>query len=174
MNDVPVAGSTLVLGGARSGKSGYAEQIVLNSGKSPVYVATGRALDDEMLERIEKHRDRRGDKWETVEEPLALVDALRQSAHKDRIILIDCLTLWITNLMMADADVVRECASLADYISDTKVPLVFVSNETGMGLVPETKMGRKFRDLQGRVNQEIAACCDQVFFVAAGLPLQLK
>ena len=169
-----LTGTTLVLGGARSGKSVHAEKLVIGSGKSPVYLATGRALDDEMLERIEKHRDRRGDKWETVEEPLALVDALRQASHKDRIILVDCLTLWITNLMMAEANVVRECAGLVDYIKQSSVPIVFVSNETGMGLVPETKMGRKFRDLQGRVNQEVAAACDQVFFVAAGLPLQLK
>ena len=134
-----LTGTTLVLGGARSGKSVHAEKLVIGSGKSPVYLATGRALDDEMLERIEKHRDRRGDKWETVEEPLALVDALRQASHKDRIILVDCLTLWITNLMMAEANVVRECAGLVDYIKQSSVPIVFVSNETGMGLVPETK-----------------------------------
>ena len=166
--------STLVLGGARSGKSEYAEKYVLESGLKPVYLATGRALDDEMSDRIIAHQERRGDNWETVEEPLALGDALQQSAHSGRIILVDCLTLWVTNLMMANANVKRECVGLKDAIRTLPVPIVLVSNEVGMGIVPENKMTREFRDLAGHVNQEIAEACTNVYFVAAGLPLTLK
>ena len=172
MNDR--AKSTLVLGGARSGKSAYAETLCLESGLKPVYLATGRALDDEMNERIELHQSRRGEKWQLVEEPLALVDALRQTPQARQIFLIDCLTLWVTNLMMAEANVMRECAGLKAYIAELSAPVIFVSNEVGLGIIPENKMAREFRDLAGKVNQEIASACDNVYFVAAGLPLTLK
>ena len=168
------ARSTLVLGGARSGKSRFAEKLVSGSGFKPVYLATGRAGDEEMHDRIIIHQERRGDIWETIEEPLALADALRQTAHSGRAILVDCLTLWVTNLMMAEANVMRECAGLKKLIGDLAVPVVFVSNEVGLGIVPENKMAREFRDLAGHVNQEIADACETVYFVASGLPLTLK
>ncbi|MCO5135393.1 MAG: bifunctional adenosylcobinamide kinase/adenosylcobinamide-phosphate guanylyltransferase [Phyllobacteriaceae bacterium] len=166
--------SMLVLGGARSGKSRFAEEQVLTSGLSPFYLATGRALDDEMRERIDRHREQRGKAWETVEEPLALADAVLQTALPGRILLVDCLTLWITNLMMAQADVLRECESLVAALDSVQAPIVFVSNETGLGIVPEDAMTRRFRDLAGIVNQRMAKRCETVWFVAAGLPLKLK
>ena len=164
----------LVLGGARSGKSRFAEERVLASGLSPFYLATGRALDDEMRERIDKHRERRGKAWETVEEPLALADAVLQTALPGRILLVDCLTLWVTNLMMAEADVLRECDSLIAALDSIGAPIVFVSNEVGLGIVPENAMARQFRDLAGIVNQRIARRCEAVWFIASGLPLKLK
>ncbi|MCB1422334.1 MAG: bifunctional adenosylcobinamide kinase/adenosylcobinamide-phosphate guanylyltransferase [Nitratireductor sp.] len=170
----PQPQSMLVLGGARSGKSRFAEELVLASGLAPFYVATGRALDDEMRERIDKHREQRGKAWETVEEPLALADAVLQTALPGRILLVDCLTLWITNLMMAEADVLRECESLIAALDSIQAPIVFVSNETGLGIVPEDAMARQFRDLAGIVNQRMAKRCETVWLVAAGLPLKLK
>lgn len=169
-----IAGSTLVLGGARSGKSEFAEKLTLNSSSKPVYLATGRAFDEEMSERISIHRDRRGEAWETIEEPLALADTLLQNDFEGRTILVDCLTLWVTNLMMANADVKRECAHLVSTLDKISTPVVFVSNEVGLGIVPENQMSREFRDLAGHVNQKIAKACDEAYFVAAGMPLKLK
>ena len=165
---------TLVLGGVRSGKSRFGEQLVLGSGLKPIYLATGRVTDEEMHERIAAHQQRRSSDWETVEEPLALTDALRQSSQKGRVILVDCLSFWVTNLMMAKADVMKECAELKAFLSSSTTPIVLVSNETGLGILPENKMAREFGDLAGLVNQEIAAVCDTVYFVAAGLPITLK
>ena len=167
-------GISLVLGGARSGKSRFAESLVLKSGLKPVYVATGRALDEEMSERISIHRDRRGKTWETVEEPLALADTLLQIAHPGRAILVDCLTLWVTNLMMAGANIEIECDGLIAALGDIKVPVVLVSNEVGLGIVPDSKMGRDFRDHAGMVNQRVAIASRNAWFIAAGLPLVLK
>jgi adenosylcobinamide kinase/adenosylcobinamide-phosphate guanylyltransferase len=167
-------GITLVLGGARSGKSAFAERLVLASGLKPVYLATGRALDEEMSERISIHQDRRGKAWETVEEPLALADALQQSATGGRAVLVDCLTLWVTNLMMAEADVMRECDDLIAVLPSLGSPVVFVGNEVGLGIVPENVMAREFRDLAGAVNQRVAAVSKAAWFVAAGLTLSLK
>ncbi|MEM7215741.1 MAG: bifunctional adenosylcobinamide kinase/adenosylcobinamide-phosphate guanylyltransferase [Pseudomonadota bacterium] len=165
---------TLVLGGARSGKSAFAEDLVLNSGLKPVYLATGRAFDDEMVHRIETHQDRRGDEWETVEEPLALVDALTQASHSGRMVLVDCLTLWITNLMMAEANIEREIAGLTVFLKEAQIPVVLVSNEVGQGIVPDNKMAREFVDLSGKAHQVIASACKHVYFVTAGLPQKLK
>lgn len=167
-------GATLVLGGARSGKSRFAESLVLDSGLKPVYMATGRALDEEMSERIAVHQARRSAKWETVEEPLALADALLQCAFEGRAVLVDCLTLWVTNLMMAKADVMTECESVIAALPELKAPVVFVSNEVGLGIVPDNAEARAFRDLAGSVNQRMAIACQQAWFVAAGLPLKLK
>ncbi len=166
--------STLVLGGARSGKSKFAEDLVLKSGLKPIYLATGRAFDDEMVERIESHQNRRGEEWETVEEPLALVDALSHAAIPGRMILVDCLTLWITNLMMAEANVDKEADLLVRYLAEAKAPIVLVSNEVGQGVVPENKMAREFVDLSGLVHQRLAAAANHVYFVTAGLPNKLK
>jgi adenosylcobinamide kinase/adenosylcobinamide-phosphate guanylyltransferase len=166
--------TTLVLGGARSGKSLFAEQLIHHSHLTRIYLATATAGDDEMSARIRQHKSRRGDGWTTIEEPLALVDALtRESAH-GRAVLVDCLTLWLSNLMFAGRDPEIEARRLTRFLGVARYPIVFVSNEVGMGLVPETPLGRAFRDAQGRLNQIIAAAVPQVVFIAAGLPLWLK
>ncbi|MBN8971610.1 MAG: bifunctional adenosylcobinamide kinase/adenosylcobinamide-phosphate guanylyltransferase [Rhizobiales bacterium] len=166
--------STLVLGGARSGKSRFAEQLACESGLARVYLATATAGDDEMRARIAHHRAQRGDGWRTVEEPLALVDALTREAGEGRVVLVDCLTLWLSNLMHAARDAEAETKALAEWLRDMRHPVLLVSNEVGLGLVPETPLGRDFRDAQGRLNQAIAAAVPNVAFVAAGLPLWLK
>ncbi|MBL1404820.1 MAG: bifunctional adenosylcobinamide kinase/adenosylcobinamide-phosphate guanylyltransferase [Rhizobiales bacterium] len=167
-----------VLGGARSGKSKFAEELVLKMGLKPIYLATGRAYDDEMEERIALHKERRnstsGVNWETIEEPLALSDALMQTDFEGRAILVDCLTLWVTNLMMAGADIEVECEQLANTLLKMKAPVVLVSNEVGLSIIPENKMAREFRDYAGSVNQQIAKIANQAYFIAAGLPLKLK
>ncbi|MCU0790338.1 MAG: bifunctional adenosylcobinamide kinase/adenosylcobinamide-phosphate guanylyltransferase [Nitratireductor sp.] len=164
----------LVLGGARSGKSAFAERAVENGGLSPVYLATGQAFDGEMENRIAIHRHRRGPQWRTVEEPLALGETLLRECAPDRAILVDCLTLWVTNLMMAERDVDTACAELVRILPELKGPAVFVSNEVGLGIVPDNAMARAFRDHAGRVNQAVAAAAQDVIFIAAGLPLVLK
>jgi adenosylcobinamide kinase/adenosylcobinamide-phosphate guanylyltransferase len=166
--------TTLVLGGARSGKSAFAERLVSESGLARLYVATAAPGDDEMRERIARHRAQRGNGWRTVEEPLELVECLAHEAARERAILVDCLTLWLSNLMHAGQDDEAETRKLAAWLPQAPGPIVLVSNEVGLGLVPETPLGRHFRDAQGRLNQRIAAAVDSVVFIAAGLPLQLK
>ncbi|WP_043063154.1 bifunctional adenosylcobinamide kinase/adenosylcobinamide-phosphate guanylyltransferase [Brucella anthropi] len=166
--------SVLVLGGARSGKSSYAEKMVESSGLQPLYLATGRAFDKEMENRIAIHRDRRGSEWQTVEEPLDLIGALTLNAATDRFVLVDCLTLWLTNLMMAERDIATETASLVAMLPNLAGPVVFVSNEVGLGIVPENRMAREFRDHAGFLHQAVAAIADEVYFMAAGLPLRMK
>ena len=166
--------TTLVLGGARSGKSAFAEKMIGDSGLTPIYLATAAADDDEMRNRIVHHRMQRGDGWITVEEPLALVDALTREATHGRAVLVDCLTLWLSNLMFAERDPDVEARRLTRFLGVAKYPVVLVSNEVGLGLVPETPLGRNFRDAQGRLNQIVAAAVPNVVFIAAGLPLWLK
>lgn len=166
--------SVLVLGGARSGKSSYAEKMVESSGLKPLYLATGRAFDEEMENRIAVHRGRRGPEWQTLEEPLDLVGALALHAAADRFVLVDCLTLWLTNLMMAEHDIAEETANLVAMLPNLGGPVVFVSNEVGLGIVPENRMAREFRDHAGRLHQAVAAIVDEVYFMAAGLPLKMK
>ena len=166
--------TTLVLGGARSGKSAFAEKMIGDSGLTPIYLATATADDDEMRNRIVHHRMQRGDGWITVEEPLALVDALTREATQGRAVLVDCLTLWLSNLMFAERDPDVEARRLTRFLDVAKYPVVLVSNEVGLGLVPETPLGRNFRDAQGRLNQIVAANVPNVVFIAAGLPLWLK
>ncbi|WP_266019285.1 bifunctional adenosylcobinamide kinase/adenosylcobinamide-phosphate guanylyltransferase [Brucella intermedia] len=166
--------SVLVLGGARSGKSSYAEKMAQSSGLQPLYLATGRAFDDEMENRIAIHRDRRGSDWQTVEEPLDLVGALTLHVAFDRFVLVDCLTLWLTNLMMAERDVAAETAGLVAMLPNLAGPVVFVSNEVGFGIVPENRMAREFRDHAGFLHQAVAAVADEVYLIAAGLPLKMK
>jgi adenosylcobinamide kinase/adenosylcobinamide-phosphate guanylyltransferase len=165
---------TLILGGARSGKSRHAERLVERAADRATYCATAEAGDTEMADRIAAHRARRGRAWSTVEAPLALADAIRVQSRADRPMLVDCLTLWLTNLMLAGREIEAEVAALAVALRDAPGPVVLVANEVGLGLVPETPLGRRFRDEAGRLNQEIAALADRVVFVAAGLPLVLK
>jgi adenosylcobinamide kinase/adenosylcobinamide-phosphate guanylyltransferase len=167
-------GACLVLGGARSGKSTFAENLVLNSGLNAHYLATGRAWDDEMRKRIDLHQARRGEEWTSHEEPLAVVEALLRLDDPQNIVLIDCLTLWITNLMMEDRAIAAEFAHLVAHVSQSKARLVFVSNEVGLGIVPDNKMARDFRDHAGRLHQMIGAVATDVYFIAAGLPLKMK
>ncbi|TDR94575.1 adenosylcobinamide kinase /adenosylcobinamide-phosphate guanylyltransferase [Enterovirga rhinocerotis] len=166
--------TTLVLGGARSGKSAHAERLVRDSGLAPFYLATAEAGDAEMGERIALHRARRGPGWTTREEPLALAEALSAEAREGRAVLVDCLTLWLSNLVFAERDLDAETERLCTALGRLPAPVVLVSNEVGMGLVPETPLGRRFRDAQGRLNQAVAAAVPAVVFVAAGLPLRLK
>lgn len=166
---------TLVLGGVRSGKSRHAESLCRASGGSRIYIATAKALDREMAERIAAHRAMRGaDGWQTVEEQHDLAGALIRELAPDAIVLVDCLTLWLTNRMLADADMDSEMDRLADMLLHRRGPLVMVSNETGLGIVPDNSLARSFGDMQGRLNQRIAALCTHVTFLAAGLPLVLK
>ncbi|PYB71345.1 bifunctional adenosylcobinamide kinase/adenosylcobinamide-phosphate guanylyltransferase [Rhizobium wuzhouense] len=168
--------SILVLGGARSGKSHFAETMARDTGFDRVYLATGRAWDDEMRARIETHKaDRADGGWTTHEEPLDLIGALRALDRPGRVILVDCLTLWVTNLMMEEGrDVDAEGAALAAMLAELQATVIFVSNEVGLGIVPENRMARAFRDHAGRLHQSIAAQVAEVYFVAAGLPLKMK
>jgi adenosylcobinamide kinase / adenosylcobinamide-phosphate guanylyltransferase len=166
--------SLLVLGGARSGKSRYAQSLAEQSGKTCVLIATAEAGDAEMAKRIALHKAERGPAWRTLEAPLALADALVQVAAPETIVLVDCLTLWLTNLMLAGRDAAAETQRLAAVIPVLGGPAIFVSNEVGTGIVPENRLAREFRDAQGRLNQRVAAACESVVLVAAGLPLTLK
>lgn len=165
---------TLVLGGARSGKSRHAEDLIKSAAPPWSYIATAEALDEEMGERIALHRDRRDARWLTIDAPRDLARAIAKADAEGRPVLIDCLTLWLSNTMLADADVAQASADLAGVLSEARGPIVAVSNEVGFGLVPETALGRRFRDAQGRLNQQVAAVADRVVLVAAGLPLTLK
>ncbi len=161
----------LVLGGARSGKSRYAESLA--SGEKH-YVATAQAFDDEMRARIAAHKVQRGDGWVTHEAVFELPEVLIREMHDGRFVLVDCLTLWLSNVMLAEQDWQAALDQLLDALRAAKGTVVLVSNEVGMGLVPETPLGRAFRDAQGVVNQRVAAVADHAVFVAAGLPLPLK
>ena len=166
--------TTLVLGGARSGKSAFAEGLVREANLPRIYVATATAGDEDMRQRIARHRLDRGQGWCTIEEPIAIVEILACETKEDCAILIDCLTLWLSNLMLGGHDVEGEIKRLAQTVKDTSQPIILVSNEVGLGLVPETALGRDFRDAQGHLNQAIAAAVPNVAFIAAGLPLWLK
>jgi adenosylcobinamide kinase/adenosylcobinamide-phosphate guanylyltransferase len=163
---------TLVLGGARSGKSRYAESLVAELPAPWIYVATAEACDAEMAERIAAHQARRGTGWQTIEAPRDLAGALATSVKAP--ILVDCLTLWLSNLLLADADIDAEIGRFEDALTRAAVPVVLVVNEVGFGLVPDNALARRFRDLQGSLNQRIAAHADRVVLVVAGVPLVLK
>jgi adenosylcobinamide kinase / adenosylcobinamide-phosphate guanylyltransferase len=165
---------TLVLGGARSGKSRYAEGLVEGVAAGGTYCATAEAGDAEMVQRIAVHRARRGPFWRTVEETLALASVIAAESSPGRPLLIDCLTFWLSNLMFAGRSVEEEADTLCAALRLAAGPLVLVANEVGMGLVPETPLGRCFRDAAGRLNQQVATLAGRVVFVAAGLPLVLK
>ncbi len=164
---------TFVIGGARSGKTAFAEGLAAMAAAQRSYIATAEPLDEEMAMRIALHRKERGESWETVEAPRDLAGALAR-VGAGRSVLIDCLTLWLSNLIHDEADWAAALEGLLDDVSRRAAPVVMVSNELGLGLVPETALGRSFRDAQGRVNQSVAARAGKVVFVAAGLPLVLK
>jgi adenosylcobinamide kinase / adenosylcobinamide-phosphate guanylyltransferase len=164
---------TLVLGGARSGKSRYAEDLIAALRPPWVFVATAEPGDAEMTERIAAHRSRRGKNWQTVEAPHDLAAALAAVAT-DTPVLVDCLTLWLSNRILAEADLEAEIAGLEAALRSRRAPVVLVSNEVGSGIVPDNELARRFRDLQGRVNQRMAARADRVVLMVAGLPLVVK
>ncbi|MCZ7909075.1 bifunctional adenosylcobinamide kinase/adenosylcobinamide-phosphate guanylyltransferase [Agrobacterium leguminum] len=166
--------SVFILGGARSGKSRFAEELAGKSGGSLHYLATGRAWDDEMRDRIVHHQARRGGEWATHEAPVDIAAVLERLDAPENVVLIDCLTLWLTNLMMENADIEAAFAALEAVIVSARARLIFVSNEVGLGIVPENRMAREFRDHAGRLHQRIAAIAGEVYFVAAGLPLKMK
>ena len=166
--------SLLVLGGARSGKSGYAQRLAEASGLAPLFVATAEAWDGEMRERIRLHVAARGVTWTTRETLYDLPATLIETARPGHVVLVDCLTLWLSNLMLRGDDVEVAGGALAALVPRLAGPTIFVSNEVGAGIVPETQLGRRFRDAQGRLNQAMAAACDAVVLVTAGLPRQLK
>jgi adenosylcobinamide kinase/adenosylcobinamide-phosphate guanylyltransferase len=163
---------TLVLGGARSGKSRYAERLITVLPPPWTYVATAEAGDEEMAARIKAHRERRDACWRTIEAPRDLTSAL--AARATTPVLVDCLTLWLSNLMLADADIEAEIGKLERALAGAKGPVVLVTNEVGSGIVPENPLGRRFRDWQGILNRCIAARADLVVLMVAGLPLVIK
>ncbi len=169
-------GVTLVLGGARSGKSAFAEKLASEGGREKVFLATCEVHDDEMVQRVRKHKSRRGPEWQLVEEPLELAQRLNSVANAQNCIVVDCLTLWLTNLVMNKRDIELECEGLVEMLQGVARDnsIVLVSSEVGHGIVPFRKMARAFRDQAGQLHQDIAAIADHVWFVTAGLPQKLK
>ncbi|MEM9471317.1 MAG: bifunctional adenosylcobinamide kinase/adenosylcobinamide-phosphate guanylyltransferase [Pseudomonadota bacterium] len=166
---------TFILGGARSGKSSRAQALAEATGPNCCYIATAQAFDDEMKDRIAAHQDARGEGWSTLEAPLELAEAISSAATAScDVILIDCLTLWLSNLMHHERNIAEETARLTAALKACPVPVIVVSNEVGLSIVPENQLARAFRDAQGRLNQDVAAAADRVELVAAGLPLRLK
>ena len=164
----------LVLGGARSGKSHTAQTLAESASGNRTYIATAQAFDDEMRERIALHRMERDRSWQTVDAPLELQRAIQAQTGPEKAVLVDCLTLWLSNIVLAERDPSREADQLIRTVREAQGPLILVSNEVGQGIVPSTPLGRSFRDEQGRLNQKIAEACDAVVFVAAGCPILLK
>lgn len=168
-------GHVLVLGGARSGKTGFAERLAMRAGEQPLYLATAQALDAEMRERVKLHQQQRHKRFATLEEPIALTTALRAAAKSHDVILVDCLTLWITNLLGTNHDVARAVEELATALPTIETSrVILVSNEVGLGIVPDNPLARTFRDLAGATHQRLAQICTDVHFVVAGLPMTLK
>jgi adenosylcobinamide kinase/adenosylcobinamide-phosphate guanylyltransferase len=164
---------TLVIGGARSGKSAHAERLISELPAPWTYVATAQAFDEEMRERIAAHRARRDGRWCTVDAPLELATTLR-GASQGAPVLIDCLTLWLTNHMLARHDLDGECRHLEEVLAEPKGPWFVVSNEVGLGIVPDNQLARRFRDQAGRLNQRVAAIADSVILMVAGIPIKVK
>ncbi|WP_428030864.1 bifunctional adenosylcobinamide kinase/adenosylcobinamide-phosphate guanylyltransferase [Ancylobacter sp.] len=164
---------TLVLGGARSGKSAHAEDILTRLAPPWSYIATADAWDDEMAERIALHRARRHEGWHTQDAPNDLAGALKALPAR-RPVLVDCLTLWLSNRLLAEADLSGECVDIVEALAGHDGPVVAVSNEVGLGIVPDNALARRFRDAHGRLNQQVAARADTVLFMVAGLPMKVK
>jgi adenosylcobinamide kinase/adenosylcobinamide-phosphate guanylyltransferase len=165
--------TALLIGGSRSGKSALAEKLVTASGRPRIYIATAEAWDDEMRQRIDEHRASRGDGWQTIDAPQDL-PAVLSAIPPATAVLVDCLTLWLSNRMLADADPATDTAALLAALDACPAPVALVTNEVGQGIVPENALARRFRDAQGRLNQAVAARADLVVGVMAGLPFALK
>ena len=164
-----------ILGGARSGKSHYAESIAIHSGKPRIYIATAQAQDDEMRQRIIHHQANRDSLWKTIESPIVLGETLLKTSTPNNVIVVDCLTLWLTNLLLAGEDIfIQEKDKLLTALNTVPGDVVLVSNETGLGIVPVDPLSRRFSDEAGRLNQAVANQCDTVTLIVAGLPLALK
>lgn len=164
---------TFVIGGARSGKSAFAESLAKGA-RVPIYIATAEQIDGEMSERIALHRQRRGARWRTVEEPIQLAAAIALADEKNGFVLVDCLTVWLNNLLFHDEDIETHVSILTETLAEARGRIVLVANEVGLGIVPENALARRFRDAAGCVNQAIARVADEVVFIAAGLPTMLK
>jgi len=177
-----MAQTIFITGGARSGKSRFAEELAQQFGAPLAYLATAQALDEEMAERITMHRDRRGKVWQTIEEPLHLPQSLAGNDGLHKAILVDCITLWITNLFLhyeemgddVEERIMENVHRLASTLRGLRTPVILVSNEVGQGIVPENQMARLFRDIAGRANQILAAAADEAHVVISGIPLRLK
>ena len=170
----------LILGGARSGKSHYAQQLASQTDKPVIYIATGQARDAEMADRIAHHQQHRPAHWQTIEEPIALAEVLQHAAHSDCCLLVDCLTLWLCNILfdahgqLQESLFLQQSQALLDCVANLSSPVILVSNEVGQGVVPIDAMSRRFVDEAGRLHQQLAQQCEQVFFVTAGLAQVLK
>ncbi len=174
MIDAHGPSSLLVLGGARSGKSRYAQHRAEASGRRPVLIATAEAGDAEMAARIARHAAARDGRWSVIEEPLELAATLRREAGPARTLVVDCITLWLSNLFLRDRDPAAAAQVLVETVATLEGPVIFVSNEVGSGIVPDNALARDFRDAQGSVNQALAEACDAVVLMTAGIALPLK
>lgn len=170
--------NTLVLGGCRSGKSSYALELAETASVTGrVYIATCVPYDDEMKDRVDRHQAERDDTWKTVEAPIKLSESISQESNSASVILVDCLTLWVTNLLVegrSEEEILLEVDKVSKVVNDSRCPVIFVSNEVGAGIVPENRLARQFRDIAGFVNQKMAKCVTDVFFTAAGIPIKIK
>lgn len=164
----------LVLGGARSGKSSYAQAVAEQTTGDLIYIATAQAFDAEMTDRIARHRSDRGPRWQTVESPLSLTDAITEHQNAGKTILVDCLTLWLSNLILGEHDIPAALSALTTILQSAPANIILVSNEVGQGIVPDNALARRFRDEAGWLNQAVARIADEVWFVTAGLPQKLK
>ncbi|MBI5198482.1 MAG: bifunctional adenosylcobinamide kinase/adenosylcobinamide-phosphate guanylyltransferase [Nitrospirae bacterium] len=168
-----------IIGGARSGKSDFALEEASGISGKKAYIATAEALDEEMRERIEEHKKKRGEDWDTYEEPLKISEVIKKIGGKYEVIILDCLTLWLSNLMQDNCNSDREIENLIDTLEGSKLQapnteLFIVSNEVGMGIVPENEIARRFRDMAGILNQKVAEISDEVYLIAAGIPVKIK
>lgn len=166
--------TTLVLGGARSGKSRYAQAVAEAAGGRLVFVATAQAFDDEMTDRIRRHQADRDARWTTVEAPLDLAGAVAGADGEDAVVLVDCLTLWASNLLLSEEGADARLAALLDAIAGARGQILLVANEVGLGIVPDNALARRFRDLAGTINQRVAAAVDRVHMTVAGIPMVVK
>ncbi len=164
----------LIIGGAKSGKSSYALNICKGLGKKHIFLATAQPIDEEMKEKIRRHKKERGHGWLTVEEPVYIIDKIKELDKEDTIILLDCLTLWVNNLFIYHADLEDEINRLIHTLSSLKGTIVIVSNEVSMGIVPSDKLSRRYRELLGYANQQIARLADKVILMVAGIPVAIK
>ena len=163
---------TLILGGARSGKSLYAEELTRKSNCNKIYIATSEILDSEMAERVKIHKDRRWDGWLTIEEPIEIAKIIKSS--QSAVILVDCLTLWLSNLLHKEMDVMQKINMLIVVLKGMQAEVILVSNEVGLGIVPENALARQFRDYAGILHQKVAEIADEVVLVVAGIPVKIK